>query len=85
MHIFFDTYIHKNNIKKILIFLLIIFPIIMILVNYAFEISNYPVSSMESQLSFSGEEIKVHYGLMIYLDIQQYIHVQLVDYVYIII
>ena len=57
----------------------------MILVNYAFELSNYPVSFMESQLSFSGEEIKAHYKQMTHLDIQQYINAQLVDYVYIII
>jgi len=57
----------------------------MILVNYAFEISNYPVSFMESQLSFSGEKIKAHYKQMTHLDIQQYINAQLVDCVYILI
>ncbi|OYT30173.1 hypothetical protein B6U98_00090 [Thermoplasmatales archaeon ex4572_165] len=86
MHLtFFDTYIHKNNIIKILIFLLILFPIMMVLVNYAFELSNYPVSFMESQLSFSGEEIRSHYEQMTNSDIQQYIYAQLVDYVYIIV
>ena len=86
MHLtFFDTYPNKDNIKKILIILLSLFPIIMILVSYAFEISNYPVSFMESQLSFSGEEIRSHYKQMTPSDIQQYIYAQLVDYVYLII
>ena len=57
----------------------------MILVNYAFELSNYPISFIESQLSFRGEEIKTHYRQMTHLDIQQYIYAQLIDYIYIII
>ncbi|RLF57348.1 MAG: hypothetical protein DRN27_07990 [Thermoplasmata archaeon] len=81
----FNTQPNINTVKKILIILLILFPIFMILVNYAFEISNYPVSVMESQLSFSGNEIKSHYNQMTPSDIQQYIYAQLIDYVYIII
>jgi len=32
------------------------------IMNYYFELSNYPVSFFESQLSFSGEIIKSHYS-----------------------
>jgi hypothetical protein len=56
----------------------------MISVNIAFEQSNYPVSFIESQLSFSGETIKSHYQTMTSDDIQFYIYAQVVDIGYMI-
>jgi len=80
----FDTYPSNQRLKTLLIISIILFIITCISVNYALEISGYPVSFMESQLSFSGEEIKSHYSVMTDTQIQQYLYGQLVDYTFII-
>jgi hypothetical protein len=79
----FDTYPHDQKLKTILIISIILFIITCISVNFAFEASGYPVSFMESQLSFSGEVIKSHYSVMTDTQIQQYFYAQLVDYTFI--
>jgi hypothetical protein len=48
--------------------------------NYYFELSNYPVSFFESQLSFSGEIIKSHYSNLTREEITFYLYGNLVDY-----
>lgn len=82
---FLDTLFPKERTKKILIISIILFPLLMFTVNYAFEQSGYPVSFSESQLSFSGEEIKSHYQTMTTDQIQLYVLVQIIDYFYLII
>lgn len=74
-----------KTIRKPLISTALLFPIAMIVVNYVFSLSNYPVSFMESQLSFSGIAIKSHYAVMSQYEINIYKLAQLVDYVYLII
>jgi hypothetical protein len=48
--------------------------------NYYFELSNYPVSFFESQLSFSGEIIKSHYSNLTREEITFYLYGNIVDY-----
>ena len=81
---FFDQFPSKVTIKRNLIISFFFFIILMMIVNIAFEKSNYPVSFMESQLSFSGEIIKSHYETMSSDDIQLYIYAQVVDIGYMI-
>jgi len=50
------------------------------IMNYYFELSNYPVSFLESQLSFSGEIIKSHYSNLTREEITFYLYGNLVDY-----
>jgi len=78
----FDRSPSDEMLKKGLIVFFILFVITCISVNYAFEISNYPVSFTESQLSFSGQSIKSHYAQMTDEDIGVYIMAQGVDYAY---
>lgn len=79
-----DQKLTSKTIKKLLISSSIFFFILMIAVHYAFSLSNYPVSFMESQLSFSGEVIKSHYATMNSHEIQIYKYAQLIDYGYLI-
>jgi hypothetical protein len=80
----FDRFPSDTMLKRNLIIAFFFFFLLMIGVNVAFEQSNYPVSFMESQLSFSGETIKSHYEMMSSDDIQLYIYAQIVDYGYMI-
>jgi hypothetical protein len=80
----FDTYPSNQNLKQIVIVCFAFFFIANISVNYAFIASGYPVSFTESQLSFSGEEIKSHYAMMTDEQITLYLYAQIVDYVFII-
>jgi len=82
---FLDSFFPENRTRKIVLISIILFPLLMITVNYAFEQSGYPATFTESQLSFSGEEIKSHYQLMTTEQIQMYIFAQLIDYIYLII
>lgn len=75
----------KPTLSSLLKILLISFVICILLnlwVSWAFARSRYPVSFIESQLSFSGELIKSHYAQMTQSQIQLYIRAQLVDYAY---
>ena len=70
---------------KIMLFLsialyIIIYPIL----GYYFAASNYPVSFIESQLSFSGEVIKSHHRTMNAEELNLYRIAQLIDYIYMI-
>ena len=80
----FDTFPSNQNLKRIVIVCFGFFIIANISVNYAFVASGYPVSFTESQLSFSGEEIKSHYAVMTDEQITLYLYAQIVDYVFII-
>jgi|GEM_PF-2008150 len=79
---FLDSFFPENRTRNILLISIILFPLLMITVNYAVEQSGYPATFSESQLSFSGEEIKSHYQLMTSDQIQMYIFAQLIDYIY---
>lgn len=79
----FDLFPNTNSIGRLVIFFLIMFIIMNIVVTHAFEISGYPVSFSESQLSFSGEQIKSHFSKMSDNQITLYFYAQLVDYAYI--
>ena len=94
----YSTYVHtsydswfpqyivsKRTNKKILPISIILFPLLIFTLNYAFGQSGYPVSFSESQLSCSGEEIKSHYHTMTTDQIQLYVFVQIIDYFYLII
>lgn len=80
----FDRFPSDRTLKRNLVIAFFFFIVLMISVNIAFEQSNYPVSFMESQLSFSGEAIKSHYQTMTADDIQFYIYAQVVDIGYMI-
>jgi hypothetical protein len=58
----------------------VLFIILNISVNYVFTISGYPVSFMESQLSFSGEVIRSHFSVMSADQITLYLYAQFVDF-----
>jgi len=75
----------NNKLGALVLFFFILFIIMNLVVNYAFEISGYPVSFQESQLSFSGEHIKSHFSQMNDNQITLYLYAQLVDYAYIIV
>jgi hypothetical protein len=79
---FLDTLFPPKRTKKILSITIVLFPILMIAVNYVFAQSGYPATFTESQLSFSGEEIKSHYQVMSTQQIRLYIFAQLIDYAY---
>ena len=81
----FDGFPSPDHTRTLLCVCLVLFPIMMVSVNYAFALSRYPVSFMESQLSFSGEEIKSHFALMNSKEIEIYTFAQFVDYLYIIV
>jgi hypothetical protein len=80
----FDRFPSEKTIKRNLIISFFFFILLMISVSVAFEQSHYPVSFIESQLSFSGETIKSHYETMSSADIQLYIYAQFVDFGYMI-
>jgi len=80
----FDRFPSEQTLKRNLIIAFFFFFVLMISVNIAFEQSAYPVSFMESQLSFSGETIKSHYQTMTSDEIQFYIYAQVIDVGYMI-
>ena len=62
-----------------IILVIIILPIM----SYFFTISKFPVSFVESQLSFSGEVLKQHYAVMLAANgLAAYRTAQILDYVY---
>ncbi len=56
----------------------------LLIMNLFFELSNYPVSFFESQLSFSGQIIKSHFATMSFQELNYYAMGQLFDYGFII-
>jgi len=54
------------------------------IMNHFFELSKYPVSFFESQLSFSGQIIKSHFATMSLQELNYYTIGQLADYGFII-
>jgi hypothetical protein len=75
-----STWPTPKKIKILIIFSVILLIIIYPLLMYFFFISNYPVSVLESQLSFSGIEIKSHYASMNQEGINLYIIANILDY-----
>jgi hypothetical protein len=81
----FDSVPSSKHLLLLLKLSLLLFPIVLIAVNYAFEISGYPVSYSESQLSFSGGIIKSHFAVMTQPEVQLYRVAQGVDYFFILV
>ena len=79
----FDRFPLQCHLRAMLFVCLFLFLVMLVAVNYAFALSGYPVSFMESQLSFSGEKIKTHFAMMTSEEIVIYKIAQLVDYLYI--
>ena len=69
-----------KKIKILIIFSIILLVIIYPLLMYFFFISKYPISFLESQLSFSGIKIKSHYAVMSDKGIILYIIANILDY-----
>ena len=80
-----DSFPSQKNLLNLLKITLVLFPILMVSVNYVFGISNYPVSFTESQLSFSGDAIRSHFAAMTENDVFLYKVAQAVDYIYIVV
>lgn len=77
---FFETKPSRINSIRIIFLGVVVIIISLPIMNYFFEISNYPVSFIESQLSFSGETIKSHYATMTNEEITLYLYGNVVDY-----
>ena len=76
----FNTVPDPKRLGTWVIVFILLFIIMNIAVNYVFTISGYPVSFMESQLSFSGEVIKSHFSVMTDDQITLYLYAQFVDF-----
>jgi hypothetical protein len=70
----------KKLTRFLLIFGIILFIIIIPLMVIFYELSHYPVSFFESQLSFSGEVIKSHFSTMNAKELDYYFIWLIVDY-----
>jgi hypothetical protein len=79
----FGNILEGKRLNQMILIFISSFIIMNLIVNYAFTISGYPVSFMESQLSFSGELIKSHFSIMTDNQIELYFYAQIVDYVFI--
>ena len=79
---FFETKPSRTNTIRIIFLGIAVIIISLPIMNYFFEISNYPVSFIESQLSFSGEIIKSHYATMTNEEINLYLVGNVVDYLF---
>ncbi len=66
--------------KFLLIFGIILMIIVVPIMNYFYKLSNYPVTFVESQLSFSGAIIKSHFRTMNAEELNYYLIWVLVDY-----
>ncbi len=72
-----------KNTRIMLITGIILVIIILPIMSYFFTISKFPVSFVESQLSFSGEVLKQHYAVMLAGNgLAAYRTAQILDYVY---
>lgn len=80
----FDSFPDNKHLKYYIVFFIFLFIIMNIFVNDAFDKSNYPVSFIESQLSFNGTAIKEHFSTMSEVEIGLYAYAQFVDYVYLV-
>jgi hypothetical protein len=70
--------------KLLLFFSIALFIIIYPILNYYYIISHYPVSVVQSQLSFSGSVIKSHLRTMDSEEIRLYRITQTIDYLFMI-
>ena len=70
----------RNKIRMGIILALSIIIIFLILMQIYYDLSNYPVLYMESQLSFSGAVIKSHFSTMSEEEIGYYVTWLLLDY-----
>ncbi|MFX0072901.1 MAG: hypothetical protein ACFFAO_17630 [Candidatus Hermodarchaeota archaeon] len=68
--------------KLLIIFGIIISFFFVVLMNYYYDLSNYPVIFFESQLSFSGAVIKSHFRTMNAEELNYYLIWTLLDYGY---
>jgi hypothetical protein len=80
-----DDFPSNNVLKKLIPIFLVLFFITVYIVNTSFETSGYPVSFVESQLSFSGEQIKSHFQQMNPEQIELYRTAQIIDYSYMVV
>ena len=76
----FNTVPASKRLGVWVIVFIVLFIFMNIIVNYVFTLSGYPVSFMESQLSFSGEVIKSHFSVMTGDQITLYLYAQFVDF-----
>jgi len=66
-----------------LILAIILLIIVMPIMNFFFTISNYPVSFIESQMSFSGDVLKQHYAVVLAANgLDAYRTAQILDYLF---
>ena len=68
--------------KLLIIFGILISIFFLVLMNYYYDLSNYPVIFFESQLSFSGAVIKSHFRTMNSEELNYYLIWTLLDYGY---
>ena len=76
----FNNWPSKKLTRTLLIFGIIFFIIIIPLMVIFYELSEYPVSFFESQLSFSGVVIKSHFSIMNAEELNYYLIWLIVDY-----
>lgn len=76
----FNTFPALKHLGLWISVFIVLFIIMNIIVNYVFTISGYPVSFMESQLSFSGEVIRSHFSVMSANQLTLYLYAQFVDF-----
>lgn len=76
----FNDWPSKKTTRNLLIFGIIFFLIIIPLMIIFYELSHYPVSFFESQLSFSGAVIKSHFSVMNVAELNYYLIWLIVDY-----
>ncbi len=76
----FNTFPASKRLGLWIIVFIVLFIIMNIVVNYVFSLSGYPVSFMESQLSFSGEVIRSHFSVMSADQITLYLYAQFIDF-----
>ncbi|MFW9900645.1 MAG: hypothetical protein ACFFDY_05090 [Candidatus Thorarchaeota archaeon] len=76
----FNNWPSKKLIRTLLIFGIVLFIIIIPLMIIFYELSHYPVSFFESQLSFSGAVIKSHFSTMNAEQLNYYFIWLIIDY-----
>jgi hypothetical protein len=76
----FNNWPSQKLTRNLLIFGIILFIVIIPLMVIFYELSHYPVSFFESQLSFSGTVIKSHFSIMNLLQLNYYFIWLIIDY-----
>ena len=69
-----------KNTKILIVLGLVLYILFLVIMNYFYELSNYPVLFFESQMSFSGAIIKSHFRTMNAEQLNYYLIWALLDY-----